>query len=195
LEALRTRRATQGWSPDIVAGGGAAAVETGVPQLMMAMLVRSGLPSRRAAIVAVREGDALFIDGAGMRQWLETNAIAARTAAGDWPTPETAALWKRFRTETLSGGIPLINVIEVRRTLAAGYARPANDVYRVEVDDATGEAWVSTPDYRRIARLQRRLRDPARGYGRHILPTVMTERWSADREAGVPSGWSRKVSS
>ena len=30
LEALRTKRVTLGWSPDIVAGGGAAALETGV---------------------------------------------------------------------------------------------------------------------------------------------------------------------
>ena len=50
LEALRTRRVTLGWSSDSIAGGGAASLETGVPQFMMAMLVRSGLPSRRAAI-------------------------------------------------------------------------------------------------------------------------------------------------
>jgi hypothetical protein len=114
-------------------------------------------------MVAIREGDALFIYSAGMRELLESNAIATLTAAGNWPTPETAALWKRFRDETLSGGIQTINVSEVRRGLAAGYTRPANGVYRVEVDDATGEAWVCTPDYRRIAKLRRRLRDPARG--------------------------------
>lgn len=31
LEAVRTRRVSLGWSPDMVAGGAAAAVETGVP--------------------------------------------------------------------------------------------------------------------------------------------------------------------
>lgn len=31
LEAVRTRRMSFGWSPDTVAGGAAAAVETGVP--------------------------------------------------------------------------------------------------------------------------------------------------------------------
>jgi DEAD/DEAH box helicase len=40
LEALRIRRTTLGWSSDIIAGGGAASVETGVPQFMMSMLIR-----------------------------------------------------------------------------------------------------------------------------------------------------------
>ncbi|MEX8521094.1 MAG: hypothetical protein AB3X44_21530 [Leptothrix sp. (in: b-proteobacteria)] len=54
LEALRTRRVTLGWSSEIVSGGSAASVETGVPQLMMSMLIRAGLPSRRAAMAAIR---------------------------------------------------------------------------------------------------------------------------------------------
>ena len=45
LEAIRTRRMTLGWSPDRIAGGAAAALETGVPQFMMSMLIRAGLPS------------------------------------------------------------------------------------------------------------------------------------------------------
>ena len=58
LEAVRTRRVTQGWEPDIVAGGAAAAVETGVPSFMAAMLIRAGLPSRRAAMAAIQASDA-----------------------------------------------------------------------------------------------------------------------------------------
>jgi hypothetical protein len=163
LEALRTRRVTMGWSPDIVAGGGAAALETGLPQLTMAMLVRFGLPSRRAAMVAIKEGNAAFIDGAGMRAWLESNEIAALTDAGDWPTPETAALWQRFRNEMLSGGVEIFEVGEVQRALAAGQPRPADDTYRVEVNRSTGDAWVCTPDYQRVAKLRRRLKDRRRG--------------------------------
>jgi hypothetical protein len=162
LEALRTRRIALGWSPDIIAGGGAAALDTGVPQFMMAMLIRAGLPSRRAAMNAVREGNALFVDSAEMRAWLESDEIAALTDGGDWPTPETAALWQRFRDETLSGGMRTIDVSEVRLSLAVGQPRPADGVYRVETD-STGEVWVCTPDYRRIAKLRRRLRDRAHG--------------------------------
>jgi hypothetical protein len=113
-------------------------------------------------MVAVREGNPAFIDGAGMRAWLESSGIAALTDVGDWPTPETAALWRRFRDETLSGGIRTFDVSEVRQSLTAGQRRPADGVYRVEVD-RTGEAWVCTPDYRRVAKLRRGLRDRARG--------------------------------
>jgi hypothetical protein len=42
MEALRTRRASLGWEADIISGGGAATLETGVPQYMMAMLIRAG---------------------------------------------------------------------------------------------------------------------------------------------------------
>jgi hypothetical protein len=161
LEALRTRRVTLGWSSDSIAGGGAASLETGVPQFMMAMLVRSGLPSRRAAITAVREGDALFVDGAGMRTWLESSEIARLTKLGDWPSPETAALWKRFREEVLSGGTQKWRTQNSKRTLArnAHDATVPPGIYRVEIDEPQGDAWVCTPDYRRLVRLRTRVRD------------------------------------
>ncbi|MFO0970569.1 MAG: DEAD/DEAH box helicase [Gemmataceae bacterium] len=105
LEAIRTRRLTLGWSPDIIPGGAAASLETGVPQFMMSMLIRAGLPSRRAAIAAIQTTAPVFVTPAEMRAWLESDEITAFTDAGDWPTPDTAALWARFRTEALSGGI------------------------------------------------------------------------------------------
>jgi len=40
-----------------------------------------------------------------MRAWLESDKITAFTDAGDWPTPDTSALWVHFRTEALSGSI------------------------------------------------------------------------------------------
>jgi predicted RNA-binding protein YlxR (DUF448 family) len=162
LEALRTRRVSLGWSPDIIAGGGAAALETGVPQYMIAMLIRAGLPSRRAAIIAIQEGNASFVDSAGLREWLASDEIAALTASGDWPTPETAAPWQRFRTDTLTGGIRTTEISEIRLALATGQTRPADGIYRVE-SNPDGEVWICTPDYRRIARLRRRLKDRARG--------------------------------
>jgi hypothetical protein len=61
LEAVRTRRMSLGWSSDTVAGGAAAAVETGVPQFMMAMLIRAGLPSRRAAMAAIKCAKPVFV--------------------------------------------------------------------------------------------------------------------------------------
>ncbi|MCA1791514.1 MAG: DEAD/DEAH box helicase, partial [Thioalkalivibrio sp.] len=98
LEAVRARRVSHGWSPETVAGGAAAVVETGVPRFRMAMLIRAGLPSRRAAMAAVEDGEPVFVTPAGMRAWLESDEIKANTDAGDWPTPDSAALWARFRT-------------------------------------------------------------------------------------------------
>lgn len=85
LEAVRTRRMSLGWSPETVAGGAAAAVETGVPQFMMAMLIRAGLPSRRAAIAAIEDGKPIFVTPAEMRAWLECDEITAYTDADVTP--------------------------------------------------------------------------------------------------------------
>src|SRR6185312_4971436 len=84
LEAVRTRRMSLGWSPETVAGGAAAAVETGVPQFMMSMLIRAGLPSRRAAMAAIEGAKPVFVTPAEMRAWLESDEITAYTDAGDW---------------------------------------------------------------------------------------------------------------
>jgi hypothetical protein len=46
------------------------------------MLVRAGSPSRRAAMAAVETGAADFLDGAGMREWLESDfALKLRKSA------------------------------------------------------------------------------------------------------------------
>jgi len=171
LEAIRTRRLSLGWSPEIIAGGAAASLETGVPQFMMAMLIRAGLPSRRAAMVAVREGSASFVTPAEMRDWLGSNEIAAFTDQGDWPTADAAALWRRFRTEVLSAGIQAWTTTSWKRLLDLpdGATVPPAGLYRVEPDgDHPDMAWLSTPDYRRVARFKKSPRD--------IKPSVFVAR-------------------
>jgi hypothetical protein len=161
LEALRTRRVTLGWSPDIIAGGGAASLETGVPQFTMSMLVRTGLPSRQAAICAIRKSNALFFDGADMRHWLESKEITALTNSGNWPTPDTAALWMRFRDDILSDDLQKWGTQRSKRRLdlSGGATRPPAGVYRVEIDEPHGDVWVCSPDYNRIVRLETRVKD------------------------------------
>lgn len=159
LEAIRTRRISLGWSSETVAGGAAAAVETGVPRFTMAMLIRAGLPSRRAAMVAVEDAEPVFVTPADMRAWLESDEITAYTDAGDWPTPDTAALWARFRTEALSGGIQKWSIKRYKRLLDTEAAPPAG-LYRIVTDEGDGRTWLATPDYQRVAAFKRPAVDP-----------------------------------
>jgi hypothetical protein len=158
LEALRTRRVTLGWSSETVSGGGAASLETGVPQLMMSMLIRAGLPSRRAAMAAIRKTGAVFVTVSDMREWLASDEIANLTGKADWPTPETAVLWRRFREDLLSGALQKWSVGRGKRTLIFDEAtgRPPEGTYRVEFDDPDGDALLATPDYRRVAKFKTR---------------------------------------
>jgi hypothetical protein len=159
LEAVRMRRITHGWSPDIVPGGAAACLETGVPQFMIAMLIRAGLPSRQAAMLAVHDGQAQFVDGAGMREWLQSKEIAEKTKTNSWPSPETAELWKRFRNDVLTEANQKWRRQESKRVLEDTDKRPPDGIYRIEVDHPAGDAWISTPDYQRMARLKTRVID------------------------------------
>lgn len=159
LEAVRTRRISLGWTPEDVTGGAAAVIETGVPRFMMAMLIRAGLPSRRAAMTAIENTEPVFVTLAGMRAWLESDEITAYTDAGDWPTPDTAALWARFRTEALSGGIQKWSVERYKRLLDIEAAPPAG-LYRIVTDEGDGRTWLATPDYQRVAAFKKPAVDP-----------------------------------
>ncbi len=173
LEALRTRRVTMGWSADIVSGGAAAALETGVPQFMMSMLIRAGLPSRRAAMAAIRVTTPAFFTMSDMRAWLESEKIAALTVAGDFPTAESAVLWQRFREDMLGAVQEKWRAGSGKRALAIGTTAkpPPPGIYRVEFDDPGGEAWLTTPDYRRVARFKAAVTGPRPGlFAARVLP-------------------------
>lgn len=159
LEAVRTRRISLGWTPEAATGGAAAVVETGVPRSMMAMLIRAGLPSRRAAMTAIESTLPVFITLAEMRAWLASDKITVYTAAGDWPTPDTAALWARFRTEALSGGIQKWSVERYKRLLDIE-ATPPSGLYRIVTDEGDGRTWLATPDYQRVAAFKKPAVDP-----------------------------------
>jgi hypothetical protein len=162
LEAIRTRRMSLGWSPDIIPGGGAASLETGVPQFMMSMLIRAGLPSRRGVMAAIQSTNpVLFVTPAEMRAWLESDEVTAFTDAGNWPTPDTAALWARFRTEALSGGTQKWSIERYRRLLdVPARSAPAPGPYRIVTDEGDGHTWLATPDYRRMVTFRKPAVDP-----------------------------------
>jgi hypothetical protein len=161
LEAIRTCRMAAGWTPDLIPGGGAAAAETGVPSLMMAMLIRAGLPSRRAAIAAVETGGALFTNSAEMRAWIMAEEVEALSAQDDWPTADTAELWRRFRNDVTGASAPAWKARTHRRRLelAEGEVRPPDGVYRVEINRKDGRAWIVSPDFKPIAKVRKTVRD------------------------------------
>ena len=157
LEAVRVRRLSAGWEPVSQTGAASAAIENGLPDVQMSMLIRAGLPSRKAAIIAVREGEANFNSHAEMQAWLSSVRIEKLSSKIDWPTPETAAIWKDFKQGALNQSIPRWNkqtavqplVSENRNEVPAG-------IYRVEVDKE-GKTWLMTPDFQRVARFTNNL--------------------------------------
>lgn len=77
---------------------------------------------------------------------LESDEITAFTDAGDWPTPNTAALWARFRTEALSGGIQKWSIERYKRLLdipARGV--PPAGLYRIITDEGDGRRGCPRP--------------------------------------------------
>ena len=175
IEAIRMRRIAMGWEQDIITGGSTACLETGVPKFVMAMLVRAGLPSRAAAIIAVNDLNPIFVDNSGLLEWLKTNEVKSLTDKGDWPTAETATIWKQFRSELLENDTQKWFVRERRQNIAPKsiISQPvAGKLYRVEVDDQNNSVWICTPDFHRIAKLQHTMIDPK--------PSVLSARFEEE---------------
>lgn len=102
MEAVRVRAAANG---DTVGdfllevhelGLPVPAVETGTLNRSASILIQAGFNSRLAAIKAVTDTGATFQTGQELRQWLNSDAVAAWTAQPDWPTAETKAMWTEF---------------------------------------------------------------------------------------------------
>ena len=155
IEAMRTRRVAHGWEGgDLAADGMAAAcLDTGLPDYRMSMLVRAGLASREAALRAVGDFDPAIADTADLRRWLRSDEIAAVSERGDWPTPETTGLWRRFRADMLQDQERRWTITE---SVLGGLVRPqgTDAVFRIERGDGNS-AVASTPDYEHIAQLDR----------------------------------------
>lgn len=73
-------------------------LQAGVPDLSMAMLVRTGLRSREAAVSVVNRG-VRFGSQEDMMIWLSSDEAERLTALDDYPTPRSMPLWREFLTE------------------------------------------------------------------------------------------------
>jgi hypothetical protein len=126
---------------------------------MMAMLIRAGLPSRRAAMAAIEKTEPDFNTPAQMRDWLASDEIATLSCADNWPTPDTGALWARFRTEALNGVIPNWSITRYRRRLDSDVS-PSSGIYRILTESPDGRTWLATPDFQQIATFKKPAIDP-----------------------------------
>ena len=97
LESVRVRALAVGDATESLSPGRAAvAVETGTPEYSAALLIQSGLSSRVAAIRTLGDCPSDFEDAQGLREWLGSAPVVERQNDDNWPTPETALLWKEF---------------------------------------------------------------------------------------------------
>jgi hypothetical protein len=97
MEAVRVRESANDEELECPnAGRAAVALETGTPDYCAALLIQNGLPSRIAAMKAVSDCPGDFADIKGMRRWVHSHCIAEKQSDPNWPTPETASLWRTF---------------------------------------------------------------------------------------------------
>lgn len=75
-----------------------AAVEAGTLSVAAATLIKAGFGSRLGAIQAVTSTGASFDSMRGLMIWLASDEVAGLSAAPDWPTPESHALWDEFNS-------------------------------------------------------------------------------------------------
>lgn len=96
IEAARVYEQAQGnLAADLVIGTASAALEAGTLSRPAAILLRSGFDHRSAAIKAVADTDADFINTSDMREWVKN---LDPMLAGDptWPTESSRGAWVEF---------------------------------------------------------------------------------------------------
>jgi len=89
-----------------IQGYAAMAVEVGSANRTVIKLLRSGLNSREAAIIAVSITDATFVDRAGMIKWITSEQIRLLSNIDDWPTAQSRHSWLQFFNSTLLEDAP-----------------------------------------------------------------------------------------
>lgn len=174
IEAVRMRRAHGGES-DVVEGSAAATIEAGVPQTMMAMLVRAGLPARVAAIKAIRDTQPAFVTRSEMNQWLGSNEVTALSDQPNWPTMETATIWKEFRTDLLSGRVSKWSMQEWNMQGATLNSFDAAIPGRITIDPGSRAVSITTPDFKYVTGIRQRLRQ--------FRPSLLHVEYVGDRQS------------
>ncbi len=172
IEAIRMNRRVNGGESELLEGTAAACLETGLPTNTMAMLVRSGLPSRAAAKAVIEQLLPVFLTRTQMNDWLQSPQVTALDTNPAWPTADTSGIWQRFRREALASATEKWVSQEWNMALVPdGPVLPPFPA-RIEVDPLSGAASVTTPDFRMLVGIQHRLQ--------HHLPSLFEVEFSPD---------------
>jgi hypothetical protein len=104
MEAVRVHAMAVGQeTAELLQGTAAMAVEAGSANCSVITLLRSGLISREAAIVAVESTDASFDNRAGMMDWLSSAEVILLNKRDGWPTIQSRHAWLQFFNEEKQG--------------------------------------------------------------------------------------------
>lgn len=108
IEAIRVRAQANGDTfgddgiftiDDFEVGLAVPAIETGTLNLTAAMLMQAGFTSRLAAIKAVVDTAAAFVNSHELKTWLDSELVQALGEDETWPTPESRSLWLEFTSD------------------------------------------------------------------------------------------------
>ncbi|MFG6598768.1 MULTISPECIES: DEAD/DEAH box helicase [unclassified Sulfitobacter] len=108
IEAVRVRAEANGDTfdddglftiDDFEVGLAVPAIETGTLNLSAATLMQAGFTSRLAAIKAVEDTQATFLNSHELKGWLDSELVQALSKDENWPTSESRSLWEEFTRE------------------------------------------------------------------------------------------------
>lgn len=150
IEAARVYEQAQGnLAADVVSGTASAALEAGTLCVPAAILLRSGFDHRSAAIKAVTDTDADFVDVAGMREWVK-NLAPFLASDPTWPTESSRGAWVEFTRRLRSGRRRrwAQHVLDVEAVEWDDEAPPPGEWLRV--GDGPGTAILWSPGFHRL---------------------------------------------
>lgn len=154
IEAVRmNRRINGGESEMLVEGAAAACLEAGLPSNAMAMLVRTGLPSRVAAKTVIEQMTPGFTNRTEMKAWLRSAEVAAFDNVPGWPTLETHSIWQQFRRSVLSSEDGKWASQEWTMQWSSNSAL----AMRVEVEPQSGQVSIASPDFAHLTAIKQKL--------------------------------------
>lgn len=159
---------------DVELGYAVAALEAGTLNRPAALLMQAGFTSRLAAIKAVQDTDAAFVNGVELKHWLDGDEVAALSERADWPTPETAEMWHSFRANFSPQAQAVWNEQEYSARVIWDDEPPdAGRPVRLYDDPATAEPAVLSETGKRLGRLDAPLNPARKGVA---LTSVLDDR-------------------